>query len=62
MKHPLGDGDAAWSRPDETAFIKGFEAVNRIPVAFAGCRLCLPTAAGQERSLTSGVIADMTKS
>jgi hypothetical protein len=39
MKHPWGDGDAAWSRPDETAFIKGFEAVNRIPVVFAGCRL-----------------------
>jgi hypothetical protein len=41
--------------------MKGFEAVNRISVAFAGCRLCPPMAAGQERSLTSGVIADMTE-
>jgi hypothetical protein len=42
MKHPLGDSDAPWSRPDETAFIEGFEAVNRIPVAFSG----LPPAPG----------------
>jgi hypothetical protein len=26
------NSDAAWSRPDKAAFMKGFEALNRIPV------------------------------
>jgi hypothetical protein len=61
-KASLGDGDAAaWSRPVEAAFMKGFEAVNRIPVAFAGRRLCRDGGRRGKGSFTSGVIADMTE-